>query len=187
MGHSPKTNKKPGHTAALVSGSRLPSIGITRFVLEGEDTHALFDQEIRNAEITGLLQRMRTAPACNIIESILAGFTAESVDFTRCDFKDDVFRDSQFSNCVFTSTSMLFNAVSHSTFENCSFHDTVVQDCEFDEVIFRECDLSHILVKASRFSRCEFRDCVTSNKVFEMCRFGDCHFINTELQIDYDS
>jgi uncharacterized protein YjbI with pentapeptide repeats len=169
---------------ALMPRRQIVLAGTARFVLEGKDTQGLFEQEVRNIEITGLLRESHSAPICNVIETVFNSFTAESVDFTRCDFKDDVIRSSRFSKCVFTSTSMLFNAVFQSVFEGCSFHDTVIQDCEFDEVIFLDCDLSHIVVKACAFTRCEFRDCATSNKVFEMCRFGDCVFKNTELQID---
>ncbi|MFL6390419.1 MAG: hypothetical protein ACJ71U_23285, partial [Terriglobales bacterium] len=74
-----KTNKKARKkTVALARRLRIPSIRTTRFVLRGKDIHGLFEQEVRNAEITGLLQESRTAPACNIIETILISFTAES-------------------------------------------------------------------------------------------------------------
>lgn len=153
-------------------------------VLDGADRQGVFEKEVRNAEITGSLREGRTAPVCNVIETVLRSFSADSVDFTRCDFKDDVFRSCTFRNCSFTSTSMLYSAVFSSLYENCSFHDTVMQDSEFDQTIFLNCDLSHIVVKACNFSRCEFRGCKTSNKVFEMCRLTDCLFEDTELQIE---
>jgi uncharacterized protein YjbI with pentapeptide repeats len=177
-----KRKQKKAVALAPIQRTRLAEI--PTFVLDGTDAQGLFEREVRAVEVTGLLREGRTAPICNIIETVLRSFTAESVDFTRCDFKDDVIRSSHFSKCVFTSASFLFSAVFQSVFEDCSFHDTVVQDCEFDGVAFSDCDLSHILVKACTFSRCEFRGCKTSNKVFEMCRLTDCVFQDTELQID---
>lgn len=179
-----KRKPKPNKSLALRPKQETALLQVRNIVLDGEDRQGVFEREVRNANITGFLRGAKTAPVCNVIETTLRSFSADSVDFTRCDFKDDVYRSCSFKNCIFTSASMLYSAVFDSRYENCSFHDTVVQDSEFDQTVFLNCDLSHIVVKACNFSRCEFRGCKTSNKVFEMCRITDCVFENTELQLD---
>jgi len=152
-------------------------------VLQESDASGVFEREVRSIRLSGCFRNGRTAPTCNIIETVLDDFTAEAADFTRCDFKDNAFRSCRFLRCTFTSTSILFNTVTDSVFEGCSFQDTVIQDTEFRRSVFQQCDLSHILIKACTFDRCEFIDCRTSNKVFEVCRFTDCAFNGTELQL----
>jgi uncharacterized protein YjbI with pentapeptide repeats len=154
-----------------------------RIELKGTDAGSLFDRELRGVELMGLLRDHHTARACNIIECTLRSFTAERVDFTRCDFKDNAIRSCRFVDSKFDSSSLAYNAVSQSIFEGCSFQDTDVQNCEFEQTVFLRCDLQHLLVKACTFNRCEFRECHTSNKVFEMCRLTDCVFSDTELQV----
>lgn len=154
-----------------------------RFILRGEDTEGLFNGELRGAELTGLLRNRQTARACNIIESVLHSLTTESVDFTRCDFKDNAIRSCQFRDSKFGSSSMAYNTVVNSIFEGCAFQDTDIQNCEFDRTTFIRCDLRNILVKSCTFNQCEFRGCQTNNKVFETCRLTECSFHSTELQV----
>jgi uncharacterized protein YjbI with pentapeptide repeats len=154
-----------------------------RIVLQGEDTGGLFDGELRGAELTGLLRNRQTSRECNVIDSVLHSLTTETVDFTRCDFKDNAIRSCQFRDSKFRSSSMAYNTVVNSVFERCSFEDTDIQNCEFEQALFVQCDLRNILIKACTFNQCEFRDCQTNNKVFETCRLSDCLFQNTELQV----
>lgn len=153
------------------------------FVLHGTDTEGLFDRELRGVELTGILRQRQAARTCNIIESTLHSFVAESVSFTHCDFKDNAIRASRFLDCSFGSSTFAYNTVVNSTFVGCSFPDTDLQNCEFEQTSFVRCDIRNLLVKGCSFNRCEFRACQTSNKVFETCRLTECSFFDIELQV----
>jgi len=154
-----------------------------RVVFDGDDPERVFAQEVRSAKLTGFLRGHRTAPKCNIVESVLEDFDAESVDFSRCDFKDSAIRSSGFRGCHFGSSSFAYNAVEGSRFEECDFPDTDIHNCTFFDTAFLGCNFSNVLIKSCNFARCEFFDCRTSNKMFETSRFSDCDFRNTELQV----
>ena len=142
----------------------------------------LLQKEIRGAEITGTLRNNRVARTCNIIDSSIHSFIAESVDFTHCDFKDNAIRSCQFRDSAFGSSSWAYNTIIGSSFESCVFPDTDVQNCEVEGSLFLRCDLRNLLIKGCTFNRCTFQDCLTNNKVFETCRLTECSFHNTELQ-----
>jgi hypothetical protein len=149
----------------------------------GGDPRGIFGRELRNVELTGVLSHHKTAPACNIVDTVIQSLTADTVDFTRCDFKDTAIRNSAFTRCDFRSSSFAYNAVFESSFDECSFSDTAIHSCEFIDVAFARCDLTNVLIKSSTFQRCTFTDCATNNKLFETCRFADCRFKGTDLQI----
>jgi uncharacterized protein YjbI with pentapeptide repeats len=134
--------------------------------------------------LTGHLRGVKTAPACNIVETALTSLTIHSSDFTGCDIKDSALRESHFVNCAFGSSSITHNTIFASVFEECSFRNTDIQNCDFLETTFLRCDLRNLLVKNCTFDRCTFRDCQTSNKLLEMCRLSECFFENTDLQIE---
>jgi hypothetical protein len=154
-----------------------------RVAFEGDDPQGVFAQEVRSAKLTGFLRGHRTAPKCNIVESVLEDFNAESVDFSRCDFKDSAIRSSRFRGCHFGSSSFAYNAVEGSGFEECDFPDTDLHNCVFFDSTFLACDFTNVLIKSCNFASCKFIDCRTSNKVFETSRFADCDFRGTELQV----
>jgi uncharacterized protein YjbI with pentapeptide repeats len=162
---------------SLVASTKLPEIH-----LSGSDAAGVFETELRNSKIGGILRDHRPAHACNIIESALESFCAERVDFTRCDFKDNAIRSCHFVDSKFDSNTFAYNAVVGTLFEQCSFNDSDIQQCDFEKTVFLRCDFRNLLVKACTFLQCEFRDCVTNNKVFETCRLSDCAFSGTELQ-----
>lgn len=154
-----------------------------KITFSGPDLEGIFLREVRGIEATGVLSGDRTAPSCNIIESVLHDLTADSVEFRRCDFKDNAIRTCRFKDCNFGSSSIAYNAIMSSQFENCSFPDTDIHNCDFFDTLFVQCDLRNALIKSCSFTRCEFRECATNNQVFETSRFADCEFRATELQI----
>jgi uncharacterized protein YjbI with pentapeptide repeats len=177
---SPRSSRKKN--SALVLKTTIP-VPLRTVEFKGGDEEGFFQREVRGMELSGVLHGSRTARACNIVETVIRSLTAESADFTNCDFKDSAIRSSRFIDSQFGSSSLAYNAVSKCTFERCSFPDTDIQNCEFEETVFVDCDLQHLLVKTCIFSRCEFRNCQTSNQVFETCRLTDCLFEGTELQL----
>jgi len=162
---------------SLEASTKLPEIH-----LSGSDAAGVFEAELRNCKIGGILRDHRPAQSCNIIESALESFSTERVDFTRIDFKDNAIRSCHFLDSKFDSNTFAYNAVVGTLFEQCSFNDSDIQQCDFEQTVFLRCDFRNLLVKACTFLQCEFRDCVTSNKVFETCRLSDCAFSGTELQ-----
>ncbi len=171
-----------GSTLARAPGFTSPAA--TRIHFDGGDPGNVFGRELRNVEVTGILRDLQTAPKCNVIDTVFQSFVADSIDFTRCDFKDDAIRSSTFSRCHFDYLSFAYNAIFDCRFELSTFKDTDIHNCEFVDSLFVECDLSHVLIKNCTFIGCEFQNCHTSNKVFETSRFADCKFHGTELQVE---
>jgi len=160
-----------------------PEFAISK-VFDGADEGAILGAEVRNARLSGRLAEQSSAPQCNIVDSLLVDLEVDSVDFTRCDFKDTTIRNSRFRRARLGYSSFAEVTVQDSTFVNCEFPDTAMHDCEFSNVSFFDCDLFNVLIKTSNFEFCHFENCRTNNKVFETSRFRDCSFDNSELQVD---
>jgi hypothetical protein len=164
--------------------ARRPQHGVRLEVFSGKDPGGIFSREIRDVKLTGKVRYCATSRECNVVDSLFEGFGGESVDFTRCDFKDSVIRNSEFLRCRFGMASFAATSFLQTGLKECQFPDTSIQDCDFTDVEFVRCDLRNIVVKTCTFIRCTFVDCVTNNKVFETSRFSECQFTKTELQVE---
>ncbi len=155
-----------------------------QFILRGTDRNKIFQKELRGAVVTGHVRHVKTAPECNIVETVLTSLKMEDSTLVSCDIKDSSIRESRFAKCDFGSSSITHNIFLRSSFERCSFRYTDIHQCDFIDSRFVNCDLRNLLVKNCTFSNCEFRDCGTSNKLMEMSLLTDCVFENTDLQIE---
>ena len=137
---------------------------------------------MRRVQLQGRISNYAVPDRCNIIESRLARVETDSVDFSRCDFKDNAITDCRFSKTKLVGMGFMLNTVAKSCFMTCNFFDTVIQNCEFYDVEFQDCDFTSLVIKDCLFSRCNFKRCKTSSKLFEMCLLTHCNFDETQLQ-----
>jgi hypothetical protein len=160
-----------------------PAFSLSK-VFDGSDEGAILSTEVRNARLSGRLVDQRSAPHCNIVDSLLIDIEVDAVDFTRCDFKGTTIRNSHFRRTKLGFSTFAQVTIDNSTFAECDFPDTAMHDCEFRNVTFVDCDFSNILIKMSNFESCSFDNCKTNNKVFETSRFYECRFDNSQIQIE---
>lgn len=176
----------------MVADGELPAprarIDLSRFAggridLSQTRPETVFSQELRKVQLQGRLASFEVSDRCNVIESQLVQFETESVDFSRCDFKDNAFRNCRFKATRFAGAGFALNTLSECQFESCNFFDTVIQNCEFYDVEFCDCDLTSLVIKDCLFVRCHFKNCQTTNKLFEMCFLSGCRCEQTQLQL----
>lgn len=171
--------KKVGTPSIVAPVARFERI---RFDLSTTPAAEVFTQEMRRVVLQGSISNYVVPDRCNIIESRLARVATDSVDFSRCDFKDNAIVDCRFSETKFVGTGFMLNTVAKSRFLTCNFFDTVIQNCEFYDVEFQDCDFTSLVIKDCHFSHCVFTGCKTSSKLFEMCLLNNCKFSETQLQ-----
>ena len=119
----------------------------------------------------------------NFISCVFDGVVANSIDLTRCDFKDTLVIDSVFSKCKINASSHASTVYARSTFEECDFSEGAQTNCEFREVTFVRCRLSNLLIKDSRLYDCLFLDCSSETHVFENDVFLRSRFVRSELEM----
>jgi Pentapeptide repeats (9 copies) len=178
-----RAKKAPSKALVSTNDSVSRALG-RRIVLTGNDLKGIFQHELRGVVVTGHVRRVKTAPECNIVETVLTSLTVDSSTFTSCDIKDSSIQGSRFVKCDFGSSSITHNAITNSVFEKSSFRYTDIQQCDLMDTKFLNCDLRNLLIKNCTFTRCEFRGCITSNKLLEMSLLTDCVFEKTDLQIE---
>lgn len=119
----------------------------------------------------------------NFISCVFDGVVADSIDLTRCDFKDTLVMDSVFSRCRIDASTHASTVYARSTFEECDFTEGAQTNCEFREVTFVRCRLSNLLIKDSRLYDCLFLDCSSETHVFENNVFLRTKFVRSELEL----
>ncbi|HEX4964025.1 MAG TPA: pentapeptide repeat-containing protein [Thermoanaerobaculia bacterium] len=142
-----------------------------------------FKNDIVKVRISGLIPRFPDPFLVNFIESILYEVTAYDVDFSRCDFKDTLIKESNFKHCVFNDSAFATSFFVNCEFEDCTFNNTAIHSSEFHRTEFHLCDLTNTLVKSSRFIECTFDCCSTNNKLMEMSTLDKTTFIRTDIQL----
>src|SRR5262245_59590645 len=117
----PRRVKKSPSKALVRADDNMSLARGRRIVLTGNDSKGVFQHELRGVVVSGHVKRVKSAPECNIVETVLTSLTVDTSRFTSCDIKDSSIRDSRFVNCDFGSSSITHNSITNSVFEKSTF------------------------------------------------------------------
>jgi hypothetical protein len=141
-------------------------------------------KEIYNCTLTGRFSNTKGIFHGNIVLCYLKNFISDNSDLGMVDWKDANFRDCEFLSSSFDYGAFINCHVSNCIFDNCHFKNVSITGTVFWETHFLNCDLSHMVIENCYFYNCKFEFCKTSNKMLEQCLCIDSIFNNTDIQLD---
>lgn len=149
------------------------------FDFSSADLATLNSADIIGKLITGLIPKVnfkRNFQRCAFRNSVATGLEWPGVDY-----KDTVFIEAQFTDCVLGDGSTVSCTFTNCRFERCSFNGSAIHGTSYIDCSFIESDFSHSMFRESQISSCQFIRCVTSNKLFDGCQLGLNRFDSTSL------
>ena len=133
--------------------------------------------------LTGQARLVHELHKHNYISCLFDNVFANEIDFTRCDFKDVLIKDSHFRKCQIQAATHSTTVYVDTLFEQCDFTNAAQTNCEFRRTNFSGCHLSNLLTKRSRFFDSVFSDCKSATHVFEGNVFQNTRFARTDLEV----
>lgn len=97
------------------------------------------------------------------------------------DYKDTVFVDASFSECILGDNSTVSCTFTNCHFERCEFVGSAIHDSTYINCTFVEVDFRHSMFRNSQIVGSNFIKCITSNKLFDGCQLEDNTFEATQL------
>ncbi|MTD37528.1 hypothetical protein GIX45_02545 [Erwinia sp. CPCC 100877] len=114
-------------------------------------------------------------------ELVIEGISLQEQELSYQDFRNLIFRESQFEKLVMNRNHLERFECSNVRFKNCDFSNTEWLGASFQQVHFQRCKLTGTNFAESYLRDCLFEDCLADYSSFSSTNLKMVHFKQTSL------